>query len=315
MLESMELADTGGTTTRLGFGCSGLMGGISEKESLLLLETAYEEGIRHFDVAPSYGHGQAERCLGKFLRGKPDVTITTKYGIQAPAHAGLLEVVRTAVRPLARRFPGIRARAAARVAGLKRKAQFSAAEGRASLEHSLRELGVERVDLWLLHEPSPEDLTGSDLLPLLSELRQAGKIGSYGVGAERSRVEGIWETHREFCRVLQYEWSILDLNPTRFSAAFRIQHRAISGALPALRTAMERDPEICRRWSDAVEADLSQADTCAALLMGLALLRNAGGMVLFSSRDPAHIRAIAQSAGAENWRLRASRFNHLLQSS
>lgn len=315
MLESLQLPDGGRMTTRVGFGCSGLMGGISEKESLLLLDAAYEAGIRHFDVAPSYGHGQAERCLGKFLRGKPDVTITTKYGIQAAASAGLLEIVRAAVHPVVRRFPAIRARVAARAAGLKTKAKFSAEEGRLSLEHSLRELGVERVDLWLLHEPSPEDLTSSDLLPLLGELQQAGKIGSYGVGAERSRVEGIWEARREYCRVLQYGWSILDVNPMEFSAAFRIQHRAISGSLPALRTAMERDPEICRRWSELVEADLSQADNCAALLMNLALLRNSGGMVLFSSRNPAHIQTVARAAGTERWSLRASRFNDLLRSS
>lgn len=313
MLDSVQLPDGGRTTTRLGFGCSGLMGGISEKESLLLLETSYEAGIRHFDVAPSYGYGHAERCVGKFLRGKPDATVTTKHGIQAPARAGMLEAIRVAVRPVARRFPAIRARLAAGAANLKTKAKFSAEEGLASLEHSLGELRVEKVDLWLLHEPSPEDLTSSDLLPLLTELQQAGKIGSYGVGAERSRVEKIWITGREYCHVLQYEWSILDLSPMAFAAAFRIQHRVVSGALPALRTAMERDPDICRRWSDVVDADLSQADTCAALLMNLALLRNTGGIVLFSSRNPAHIRAIADAAGTERWRLRASRFHDLLQ--
>jgi len=313
VLEPIELPGAGRTTTRLGFGCSGLMGGISEKESLLLLETAYEVGIRHFDVAPSYGHGLAERCVGKFLRGKPDVTIATKYGIQAPARAGLLEIVRTAVRPLARRFPAIRERAAKTAAALKSKAQFSAGEGRTSLEHSLRELGVERVDIWLLHEATSEDLEASDLLPLLQKLQHDGKIGTYGVGAERSKLDSIWETRRAYCPVLQYEWSILAGEGTPFPGAFRIQHRAISGSLAALQKAMERDPDLCRRWSDAIDADMSRTETCAALLVNLALVRNAGGMVLFSSRHPNHIVAVADAAGPPQWKGRASQFNAMLK--
>ena len=34
--------------------------------SLRLLEAAYDAGIRHFDVAPMYGYGEAESCLGEF---------------------------------------------------------------------------------------------------------------------------------------------------------------------------------------------------------------------------------------------------------
>ncbi|MHB8302577.1 MAG: aldo/keto reductase [Acidobacteriaceae bacterium] len=314
MIETIELPGTGRKTTRLGFGCSALMGGIGEKESLLLLETVFDAGIRHFDVAPSYGHGMAERCLGKFLRGKADrVTIATKYGIRAARSAGLLEIARTAVRPLARHFPAIRKRAAVAAAGLKSKASFSAKEGRQSLEHSLRELGVERTDLWLLHEPTAEDLDGSDLLPALQELQQQGRIGMYGVGAEHSKLVTVWDLQREYCPIVQYEWSVQDSLETAFPGAFRVQHRAIAGALAPLRAAMDRDPELCRRWSDAVDADLSQAEVCAALLMNLSLLDNPGGIVLFSSRSAAHVQANARAAGSPQWKLRASRFQRLLR--
>lgn len=314
MLENIELPGTKRKTTRLGFGCSGLMGGISERESLRLLETAYEAGIRHFDVAPSYGHGLAERCAGKFLRGKvEDVTIATKYGILPPARAGLLEIARTAVRPLARRFPAVRRRAANAAANLKSKARFSAEEARKSLEHSLQELGVERVDLWLLHEATAEDLDRSDLLPLLQESQRDGKLGMYGVGAERSRLDTIWESHPEYCPVVQYGWSIIGPEQMPFPGAFRLQHRAVSGALPALQAAMERDPDLCRRWSDSLDADLSQGENCAALLLNLALLRNADGIVLFSSRNPVHIQASARAAESPQWKLRASQFHGLLR--
>jgi len=133
MLETIAFPGSGRVTTRLGFGGSGLMGGLSERDSLRLLETAFDAGIRHFDVAPAYGHGQAEGCLGEFLRGKRDqVTVATKYGILPPAQAGLLEMVRSVVRPAVARLPAVRKRVARVAAGLRAKASFSAEEARRS---------------------------------------------------------------------------------------------------------------------------------------------------------------------------------------
>ena len=54
-MHTIPLANTTRQTTRLGFGCGSLMGATNRRDSLQLLETAYEAGIRHFDVAPMYG--------------------------------------------------------------------------------------------------------------------------------------------------------------------------------------------------------------------------------------------------------------------
>src|SRR5487761_317591 len=211
MLETIALPGSSRVTTRLGFGGSGLMGGISERDSLRLLETAFDAGVRHFDVAPAYGHGQAERCLGKFLRGKREQgTVATKYGILPPAQAGLLEMARSVVRPAVARLPAVRKRVTQAVAGLRAKASFSAEEARRSLERSLRELGIDAIDVWLLHEVTAKDLDGSDLLPFLRDAQQRGLIGTYGVGAERGRLIDVWERHRDCCPVLQFEGSVLE---------------------------------------------------------------------------------------------------------
>ena len=88
-MERIDLATTGRTTTRLGYGCSSLMGALGRKESLGLLEAAFDAGVRHFDVAPLYGFGQAESCVGEFLsRHKAEVTVTTKYGIPPAKNPG-----------------------------------------------------------------------------------------------------------------------------------------------------------------------------------------------------------------------------------
>ena len=313
MLETIALPGSGRVTTRLGFGGSGLMGGISERESILLLETAFDAGVRHFDVAPAYGHGRAERCLGKFLRGKRDhVTVATKYGILPPTQAGLLGVARSVVRPAVARLPAVRKRVAQAAAGLRSKAKFSAEEARRSLERSLQELGTNAIDVWLLHEATADDLDGSDLLPFLRDAQRRGLIGTYGVGAERGRVIDLWERHRDYCPVLQFEWSLLEEEPASFPGAFVIHHRAISGAFGTLRRFFQQDSDLCRRWSNAVDLDLSDAKLLAGILLQAALAANPKGMVLFSSRVPEHIRANVQAAGKMGAGERGKRFLELV---
>src|SRR6185503_14619010 len=55
---------------RLGFGCASLMRVPSRREREALLGEAFEQGIRHFDVARMYGLGAAESELGRFARGR-----------------------------------------------------------------------------------------------------------------------------------------------------------------------------------------------------------------------------------------------------
>jgi D-threo-aldose 1-dehydrogenase len=272
------------------------MGGLSDQESLRLLDTAFDAGIRHFDVAPAYGHGHAERCLGKFLQGKREqVTVTTKYGILPPSGAGLLHIARGVARPVLRRLPAIRKRAAQAAAGLRSKARFSVEEAQRSLEHSRRELGIDRIDAWLLHEATASDLDGSDLLPFLKGMQEQGVIGGFGCGTERGNLKALWERHPEYCRMLQCEWSVMEKRPD-FPGAFCIRHRVISGAMDAVRKIFEHDAELCRRWSNTVDADLSDLNTLAGVLLQAALASNPDGMVLFSSRVPEHICANAHAA-------------------
>lgn len=313
MLETVELPGTSRKTTRLGFGGSGLMGGLSERESLRLLEAAFDAGIRHFDVAPSYGHGMAERCLGKFLRGKKDeVTVATKYGILPSPRAGLLGIARNVARPVVRHLPSVRRRLAQAAAGLKTKAHFSAEEAQRSLEHSLQELNIDRIDLWLLHEATADDLDSSDLLPVLQQMQRGKRIGMFGIGGERSHLDALWKRHTDYCRVLQFEWSVLDAVPN-FPDAFCIQHRAVSGALGAIRESFARDPALCRRWSNAIDADLASPGILAGLLLVASLESNRNGIVLFSSRVPEHIQANVRLVDDSAWVVRSQQFLKLLQ--
>ncbi len=316
-LLQIALADTGRFTTQLGFGGSGLMGGISERESLYLLETAYDAGIRHFDVAPSYGHGSAERCLGKFLRGKSQqVTVTTKYGILPPRHAGVLEMARKFARPVvrltAKRLPAIRQRAASAAASLKSRARFSVAEARASLHRSLHKLGLERIDLWLLHEATAEDLVDSVLLEFLQEQIRLGRIGTFGIGSEAGRIPALWEQHRDYCRVLQFEWPGFSVEDSAYPGAFLIHHRILNENFSRLSAMLGRDERLRQHWSESVDLDLADHQNLAALLVKAALFAHPDRIVLFSSRTPAHILANVGAAGDAGWNDRAERFREMI---
>ena len=125
-------------------------------------------GIRHYDVAPSYGFGEAEGCLGEFLsQHAGEATVTTKFGIPPAEASSFWGVARGLARPVIKLFPGmkVKLKGAASVAGGPKAARpvFDAGSAKASLDRSLAALKVDRLDVFLLHEAEAGDLTHQDL--------------------------------------------------------------------------------------------------------------------------------------------------------
>ena len=309
-MQTITLGESGRQTTRLGFGCSSVMGALGRADSLKMLETAYDAGLRHFDVAPSYGFGEAEACLGEFLARHPgELTVTTKYGIPAETKTWK-STARSLARPVLKAIPGLKKRLQGAAAGMggpaEAKAAFTAVDARASLERSLRLLRVERIDVWLLHEAEAADLGEESLLRFLEDTQAAGRIGTYGVGSGGDRISALLQERAAFCPVLQYEWSVLDplIAP---GDSFRIHHRALTENFRALHEALAGDPPRAQRWSDECGADLRDAEVLAHLMLKASLVCNPQSVVLFSSKRPQHVRgnvAIAEDAAAEDKALR-----------
>jgi len=303
-METIALGTTGRTTTRLGFGGSSLMGAMGRKESLATLEAAYDAGIRHFDVAPMYGFGQAESCLGEFLgRHRAEVTVTTKYGIPPPKRTGWMGVARSLARPVVRALPGLKrglVQAATRATATEEKTSFTAAQARESLERSLKELRTDRIDVWLLHEVTADDLRedapGEGLLRLLEDSVAAGTVGTFGVGSEREKVRTLAIKRPRFCRMLQFEWSVME-TPVPELSGFRIHHRSLTDNFRGLHAGLLEDKKRCAQWSEAVGADLADRDVLASLMLKAALVENPASVVLFSSKDAGHIRRNVEIAG------------------
>jgi D-threo-aldose 1-dehydrogenase len=288
-MDTLPLAATGRRTTRLGFGT-----GLTGREAIRLFDSAYDAGIRHFDVARSYGYGETEAALGAFLeRHRGEVTVTTKYGILPPRRRPLHAAARRIAKPLlgvARRLRALDRQVGRLAQATYDKARFSPEEARLSLDESLRQLRSERVDLLLLHEPTVDDLADEGLLRFLEDSVAQGRIGAFGVGGDVSRLAAIQAARPRFCPVVQFAWGIFDPE-LELPASFRIHYRTFSRHVPALSALFGEDAALRRHWSDAVGADLGSPQTLSALLLKAALLRHPDAIVLFSSRHPDHIAA------------------------
>ena len=301
-MQTIALAGTGRTTSRLGFGGSSIMGGLNRRQSLAVLESAYDAGIRHFDTAPMYGSGEAEACLGEFLTRHPgSLTITTKFGIPPVPQRAVVRLVRAVAGPVLQQMPALKRRLQRGLQPGRPAAErartanpiFNAAQAAQSLENSLRALRTDHIDLFLLHEVTALDLPAQamddTLLRLLEDAVASGKIGAFGIGSERDEIPALLAQHPRFCPVTQYEWSVL--NPAVAPGpCFRIHHRALSERFHALTGLLSTDAACAQRWSAATGADLAEPGTLARLMLKASWLLNPASLLLFSSKSAHHIQ-------------------------
>lgn len=292
-MDQIALPGTGRLTTRLGFGCAYLL-----PETASLLDAAYDAGIRHFDVARSYGRGLTEGVLGRFLRRRGDsVSVTTKYGIRPPPNNILAEAARTMLRPVVkrlRRSPGVNRQLTSSIGAMYNKAQFTGPEAQASLQLSLRRLGLERVDMFLMHEASASDLGDPSLLTSLQTLTESGVIGAFGVGGEAARIPELYAARPGFCDVLQYDWTVADLTPTQ-SRSFSVLYRTIDGAARGIQSQLSENVSLRRTWSDEIDQDLSAPGCFQGLMLKAAFELRSDALILFSSTRPENIQANVQA--------------------
>lgn len=165
--------------TALGLGAAaigGLYEPIGEEQSAATVEAAWDAGIRYFDTAPHYGLGLSERRLGAALRTRPrgSYTLSTKVGrLLIPQDVGDSDIANGFAVPATHR----------------REWDFSADGVRRSLEESLIRLGVDHVDLALLHDPdNHEEQAFQEAYPALEELRAQGVVRAIGAGMNQSRM-------------------------------------------------------------------------------------------------------------------------------
>ncbi|HVH79093.1 MAG TPA: aldo/keto reductase, partial [Stellaceae bacterium] len=147
-------------SSRLGFGCGGVMGRAGRNQSLRAIAAALEGGITHFDVARLYGYGEAEALVGEALKGQRDrVVVASKFGLNAPRAAGTLRALKPLAQKLAASVPGARAVMRSLVGGaVQASNRFSVTAAQTSLDESLAALKTDYLDILFLHDCATDDL-------------------------------------------------------------------------------------------------------------------------------------------------------------
>lgn len=289
---------------------------------LRLLDTAFDQGIRHFDTAPLYGMGQAEELLGRFLRRRRgEITLTTKFGLVPPAIPAPLRPLVPVARLVHRQLGGRWATALRAIARGRRTVQPTAAGPpspgrpsppsvapavtpydpaalRASLESSLRKLDTDHIDFFLLHECQPGQLSHA-VVDLLEALVAEGKIGRWGLGSGRGASRAILEGWPHFNGVAQIPDHLLRPDTAWFSnqaAPPLFTHGVLQAPL--------RDPTVqptltalLARWAERTGQDPTRSGLLGELLLLGGLLNNPSGCVLFSTSRPERIRTLGQVVG------------------
>jgi D-threo-aldose 1-dehydrogenase len=295
-------------TAALGFGCASLFGLPSRRDRLAVLETAYDAGIRRFDVAPIYGLGVAEAELASFLKGRDDVSVTTKFGVRPTRLCRVAGRIQPPARRVLRRSSGLKAKV--KTSGAKRGSgtvgrllygahDYSVDNARRSLAASLRTLQADRIDHFFLHEPIGQlDSRIGELADYLDGEQARGVIGHWGPAGDLSGMDGNLGALLRRASAVQLPYDLTG----GFSGPEPERHRStitfgfIATTLPVVRAVLEKDPALRRRCSELLDADVTDQRVVFALLVRDAVRRNPFGVVLLSSTKSENVRAACAAA-------------------
>lgn len=254
--------------------------GEGEAEAFELMDAAWAPGVRRFDTASSYGGGRSERTIGAWLREcRPDGLALTSKAFH-PVHEG-------------------------------DDSGLAPARLRRVVHESLERLGVERIDLFLIHEVDPATPL-ADTLGTLEELVGDGVIGAIGV----SNVDGDYLVEALALApisVVQNEYSLLARDAERDVLPLCAEHGVEFQAFSPLaggwltgkysrgtpfpsgsRMTLRPDPyaELVRDdVFDSLE-ELSQRGDPATLSLAWILANPLVGAVVTGPRTPAHLEPV-----------------------
>ncbi len=200
--EQVEIGHTGVMVTRLGLGgapLGGMYERVPEPEARAIVKRALELGIRLFDTAPLYGLGVSEQRMGAVLSSVPRerFVLSTKVGrLLKPARSADTTFFKDAA-PLEAVF------------------DYSREGVRRSLEESRRRLGLQRIDIALIHDPDDHYAQAiGEAYPALAEARDREEIGAVGAGMNQWQMEARFAREGRFdCFLLAGRYTLLEHAP------------------------------------------------------------------------------------------------------
>ena len=125
----------------------------NKEEAIKILDAAKNNDINFIDTADVYNNGLSEKTIGEYVKNnRQDFFITTKCGRRLNPHTADMYTPEAIEK---------------------------------FIDESIEHMGVDKLDLILLHCPPSEVYEKKEIFDKLEELKQIGKIASYGVSIEK----------------------------------------------------------------------------------------------------------------------------------
>jgi aryl-alcohol dehydrogenase-like predicted oxidoreductase len=168
----------------------GSWSGSDDEASLRSLQLALEGGCTFFDTAWGYGEGRSEALLGRLVRANPDRRIWTASKIP----------------PKNMQWPSRR--------GYRIEDCFPADHVRDFVDRSLENMGLESINLMLLHVWEDDWTEADGWFDALSDLKSQGLIGGIGISINRWEPwNGVRAVRSGRIDAVQVIYNIFDQNP------------------------------------------------------------------------------------------------------
>jgi aryl-alcohol dehydrogenase-like predicted oxidoreductase len=191
---------TGWKVSEIGYGMWGLAGwsGSDENETMRSLHRAIQLGCNFFDTAWAYGDGKSEQILAKILKeyknnsatGGPDKHL----------------YVATKIPPKNRRWPSTRSFTLDDCYPPEYVEEY--------IEKSLKNLGVETIDLMQYHTWEDRWLNDERLPASIEKMKKCGKVRAFGPSMNRwEPANGIRAVLEGYADAVQVIYNVFDQNP------------------------------------------------------------------------------------------------------
>ena len=255
--------------TRLSLGTAplaGLFKSVDISESDQLIHTALDNGMNYFDTAPLYGHGLAEERLGRIL-GK----VSQPFVLQTKVGRVLNWVEKADSVPW---FPDADPH-------IQPVFDYSADGIKRSLEDSLKRLGVDHIDIALMHDAENHIEQAVNIAyPVLADLKRQGIIKAVGIGIN-------------FCDVAIEIMKNVDLDIVLLAGRYTLLDQSAQNKL--LPYALERkvDITIGGVFNSGVLADPKPGATFEYLPASDEIIKNAQDIRAFLSKQGIPLTAAA----------------------
>jgi aryl-alcohol dehydrogenase-like predicted oxidoreductase len=151
-----EFSDIGWRVSEIGLGCWAIgseWGDVSKEDATEVLNTSLDNGINFFDTADVYGDGRSEQFIGELLKTTNEkIYVATKSGRRLNPH---------------------------------NSEGYNPQNIESFIDRSLKNLGVECIDLLQLHCPPSDVCSKKETYEMMDDIVKKGKILHYGVSVEK----------------------------------------------------------------------------------------------------------------------------------